>query len=193
LKIKYKTNRSLRFFLGIIVLLLTALIAVNGTKAVLKSIYPLKYKEYVYRYSSRNNLNPYLVFAIIKAESNFDPLATSNKKAKGLMQITDETGEWIARRLKMEKYSADYLYNPETNISMGCWYLGWLMKQFNDIDLVIAAYNGGHGNVNEWLKDRNLSSSGISLEKIPFKETQNYLKRVRKNLYIYKKLYEKNY
>jgi len=162
-----------------------------GQKMVLKQIYPLRYGNFVYKYSELYNLDPYFVFAIIKAESNFNPRATSGKNARGLMQITDKTGRWIAWMMKLEYRENESLYDPETNIGMGCWYLCWLMKQFNnDTDLVIAAYNGGSGRVNEWLKDKNLSMSGSSLDRIPFKETNNFLFRVKNNYSIYKKLYE---
>lgn len=159
-----------------------------------KVMFPLKYKEYVYKYSLEHGIDPYLVFAIIKAESSFNPKATSPKEAKGLMQITERTGRWGAKSLKLKQFSTDKLYDPETNIRIGCWYLSILMKEFNDnIDLVIAAYNGGSGNVSGWLKDRNYSNSGTSLEKIPFKETDRYLKKVKNYHSIYKGIYEKTF
>lgn len=152
----------------------------------------MKYEEYVYRYSEKSNIDPYLVFAVIKAESGFEAGAVSKKNAKGLMQITEKTGNWGAQNLNLSRYNSESLFNPETNICIGCWYLGNLMKEFNNnLDLVITAYNGGSGNVNEWLKDKSLSNTGNSLEKIPFKETERYVKKVRDYYFIYKRLYEK--
>lgn len=156
-----------------------------------KVIYPLRYRENVLKYSARYNIDPYLVFAIIKAESNFNPKAVSRKSAKGLMQITDKTGAWGAEKTKIENFDTDDLYDPEININIGCWYLSNLMKEFNgNIDLVIAAYNGGSGNVNEWIKNSANNSDGNMLPKIPFKETREFQKKVKKFYHIYRQLYE---
>jgi len=133
-----------------------------------KIIFPLKYSEYVYKYSVENNIDPYLVFAIIKAESGFNPRAVSRKNARGLMQISEVTGKWGAESLGYKEFSIESLYEPEINIQIGCWYLNTLMNEFNNnIDLVIAAYNGGSGNVNKWLKNKDYSNSGSNLKKIP--------------------------
>jgi soluble lytic murein transglycosylase len=185
LSIRYKKTKRI-----IILLFFFATIAfiINNT---VKVMFPLRYKQYVYNYSVANNIDPYLVFAIMKAESSFNPKALSKKGARGLMQITERTGKWGAESLKIEGYSKDKLYDPETNIKIGCWYLSTLMKEFdNNIDLVIAAYNGGSGNVTGWLKDSNYSKTGTSLDKIPFKETDAYLKKVKNYHSIYKGLYE---
>jgi soluble lytic murein transglycosylase len=158
---------------------------------MLKINYPLKYREEVFKYADNYQVDTYLIFAIIKAESGFKPNAVSKKNARGLMQITETTGKWIADKIGIKNYSFDSLFNPDTNIRMGCWYVKWLLDYFNNnADLAIAAYNGGTGNVKEWLKDRNLSDSGDSLNKIPFKETNDFLKRVKNYVSVYKKLYE---
>ncbi|MCX7842769.1 MAG: lytic transglycosylase domain-containing protein [Clostridia bacterium] len=157
-------------------------------------IYPMKYRDYVFFYSEKYNIDPFLVFAIIKAESNFNSKATSKRNARGLMQITDRTGRWGAEKLGIGDFMAEDLYDPETNISIGCWYLAHLMKQFDgDVDLVIAAYNGGSGKVSEWLKNKEYSDTGENLDRIPFSETRIYLDRVRNNYTIYKELYEKDF
>lgn len=179
-----------------IIYIITFIIVVVGIAVILnnavKIIFPLKYKEYVYKYSLENNVDPYLVFAIIKAESSFNPYAVSHKNARGLMQISEITGKWGAKSLGLKNYTPESLYEPETNIKIGCWYLSVLMKEFdNNLDLVIAAYNGGSGNVNEWLKNSNYSNTGIDLEKIPFKETEKFLKKVKNYYSVYKRLYEK--
>ena len=159
-----------------------------------KAIYPVKYKDYVLEYSVKYDLDPYLVFAMIKVESNFKSDAMSSKNARGLMQITDKTGKWGAGLLKLDNYSLNSLYDPETNIYIGCWYIKSLLKEFgNDVDLALAAYNGGSGNVKEWLKDKSLSASGKSLDRIPFKETESYVKKVGNCRTAYKKLYENGF
>jgi soluble lytic murein transglycosylase len=183
-----------RYFFIFTAALLLILFIINNSTSVLRLSYPLKYKENVYAYSSMYKVDPYLVFSIIKAESSFNPDATSHKNARGLMQISEPTGKWGAEKLKLEGYNNNKLYNPDVNIKIGCWYLNSLMKEFgNNLDLVLAAYNSGSGNVNEWLKNKEYSESGISLDKIPFKETDQYVKRVKNNYSVYRRLYTKDY
>jgi len=156
------------------------------------SMHPLKYREIIEKYSSEYGLDAYLIMAIIKVESNYNKDAVSHKGAKGLMQLTDQTAQWGAQKLGMDDYASDKVYDPETNIKIGCWYLNNLMKEFdNNLSLVLAAYNGGSGNVNKWLNDENLSKSGKTLDKIPFKETEQFIKKVMKEYHIYVKLYKK--
>ena len=83
------------------------------------------------------------------------------------------------------------IYDPETNIRIGCWYLNTLYKEFGKTDLVIVAYNGGSGNVKKWLSDREYSYDGENLRIIPFSETDSYLQKVKKNYEQYNKLYSK--
>ena len=184
-------KRRLKRLLLFTVLLTITVLVVNNS---VKTVFPLKYKEFVFRYSMENRLDPYLVFAIIKVESSFNPQAISSKKARGLMQLTEKTAVWGANVMSIEDFTIEKLYDPEINIRIGCWYLNRLMKEFdNDTDLVITAYNGGSGNVSEWLKDRNYSISGKNLDRIPFKETESYLKKVKNCHEVYKKLYEKGF
>lgn len=156
-------------------------------------LYPLEYKDIVQVYSKEFDIDPFLVFAIIKAESNFKPEAVSSKNARGLMQISEGTGKWGAEKLHLDDYSGEKLFDPQINIRIGCWYLSVLFGEFNDLNLVITAYNGGSGNVTGWLNDRSLSADGKTLDKIPFKETEQYLKKVNNYYSIYKRLYESKF
>jgi soluble lytic murein transglycosylase len=188
-----KSKKSFKYIILIAATLFVIVAMIHGKSMLLKMSYPLKYKEQVFKYSEQNKIDPYLVFAIIKAESGFDATATSKKNAKGLMQVTDETGQWAAKDLRISQFHKNDLYDPDTNIQIGCWYIRWLMDYFNgELELVIAAYNGGNGNVSKWLKNKKYSSSGNTLEKIPYKETDLYLKKVSNYYGVYKKLYEKD-
>jgi soluble lytic murein transglycosylase len=158
-----------------------------------RSLYPLKYEDLVEKYSKRYDLDPFLVMAVIKVESSFRYNAVSQKNARGLMQITEGTGRWGADKLGMKDYSAEMLFEPEANIHIGCWYLNSLYRQFGDTDLVLAAYNAGSGNVSKWLSDKDLSSDGRVLDRIPFRETERYIKKVKNSYIIYKKLYENKF
>jgi soluble lytic murein transglycosylase len=152
---------------------------------VLYRIYPLDYEEEIAEWSRTYTINEYLVCAVICAESRFDETAVSPKGAVGLMQIMPDTGEWAAGKIGIEGYSDQMLTDPNTNIRIGCWYLSYLDDKFSgDARKVLAAYNAGPANVQEWLE------TDEALENIPFEETENYLERVQRNYEIYKGLYD---
>ena len=152
-------------------------------------LYPVTYKEYILDSSENYTLDPKLILAVIKTESNFDPQAVSSKGAKGLMQISDSTGIWGSEVLDINDFSINSLYNPEINIKIGAWYLRLLMDQYKDTDTALAAYNGGSGNVSRWLQNPQYSSDGISLENIPFPETKIYVEKVNSNYKYYDLIY----
>ena len=106
-----------------------------------------------------------MIAAIIKVESDFDTNAVSPMNAKGLMQIVPDTGKWISERLE-EEYHDDKLHDPDYNIHLGAYYYEYLYEHFGDVEIALAAYNGGMGNVEEWLKDPNISYHGDKLDNI---------------------------
>ncbi len=165
-----------------LILVCAAAILLRGV-AVYK-LYPLKYQEQIKQYSEVYNIDAYFVSAVICAESGFDQQAISSKGAIGLMQIMPDTGEWAAGKIGIENYSLSVLNEPDTNIQIGCWYLGYLRDKFDgDPRKVLAAYNAGPSNVGDWL----VEDSG--LENIPFEETDSYIEKVQNNYEIYKGLY----
>lgn len=187
---KSKGNSRFFTFLSILAIFLLTVFALYNAG---RSLYPLKYEELVEKYSERYDLDPFLVLAVIKVESSFRHNAVSHKNARGLMQITEGTGKWGADKIGLKEYTAEKLFEPEANIHIGCWYLSSLYNQFGDTDLVLAAYNAGSGNVTKWLEDEELSSDGRELDRIPFKETEKYIRKVKNSYIIYKKLYENEF
>lgn len=156
---------------------------------LMKSLYPLRYEELICEYSKEYNLDEYMVMALIKAESNYIYDAHSGV-ARGLMQITDETALWIAKKLSMD-FSKDDIVSPETNINMGCFYLSYLLDYYKgDEKLALCAYNAGMGNVNKWLKNKKYSNDNKTLDTIPFEETRKYIEKIEKNKEIYISLYK---
>lgn len=151
-------------------------------------LYPLKYTEHIKEYSSIYGLDPVLVCAVINAESGFNKDAVSIKGASGLMQIMEPTANWHAEEIGLSGFNyQDDIFDPEKNIMIGCWYLGVLKKQYGgDLELVLAAYNAGSGNVSKWLKDSRYSKDGATLEVVPYKETSDYIERVTQNMKVYK-------
>ena len=148
-----------------------------------------EYSEYVTLYSNKYGLEENLVYSIIKSESNFNQNAVSGKGAIGLMQIMESTGRWAASEIGIKDFEPSMLLNPETNIEIGCWYLKWLMKNFDNMETVIAAYNAGNGNVSRWLSDSEYSDDGVKISLIPYSETKTYVKKVRLFYNLYKMIY----
>lgn len=150
---------------------------------VLKQIYPIQYQTYVEKYSEENNLDKYLVYAIIKVESNFNPEAKSSVGAMGLMQLMEETAT------EMSNNDED-LFNPETNIKLGTSYLAYLLEMYNgNTVLALIAYNAGLGNVETWIKDGIIKPDGSDIENIPYKETENYVRKILNSYQMYLKIY----
>lgn len=157
---------------------------------ILKRIYPMEYSEYVEKYSKENGLDKYLIYAIIKAESNFDSNATSTASAKGLMQLMEETAVERSNVINNENVGENDLYDPETNIKLGTSYFAYLLGLYNgNITLAIIAYNAGLGNVQQWIKDGIIKKDGSDIENIPFKETENYVRKILRDYQMYLKLY----
>lgn len=159
-----------------------------------KETHPDDFKSYVKTYAAEYNVPEYVIFAVIETESGFDKNAESSVGARGLMQMMPSTFKWLTGPDHLgEKLGADKLYEPEVSIKYGTYYLNYLYKKFDyNWDTAFAAYNAGEGNVSKWLDDKNYSDGDGNLTKIPFKETESYVKKVNDNIEIYKKLYYKN-
>lgn len=181
-------SRGIRNFTTLLFLLICFGLAVRFI--ALPRVFPMRYQKMVMQYAAEFGVEPSLVYGVIHTESKFRPGAVSAKQAKGLMQITDGTGEWAAGKLGLAEYSNMSLYNPEINIRIGCWYLNNLNNQFHgNWDTTLAAYNAGSGNVSKWLANAQYSQDGSTLSEIPFEETKNYVKRVKRTQKIYQWFY----
>lgn len=155
-----------------------------------KKVFKLEYSEYVYKYAEENEIDPYLIFSIIKAESNFNRNIESSSGAIGLMQLMEATAIEMANEIGEEVVVKEALYNPEINIKIGTSYYAYLIKRYNGNEqLAMAAYNAGMGNVDTWIEKGIIKEDGSDLENIPFKETNNYVRKIVRNYKIYKKLY----
>lgn len=153
---------------------------------VRKHLYPLKYKEEITYYADYYGHDRALIFAVVKTESGFDDKVVSKAGAVGLMQIKEQTAEYIAKKLGAERYD---LTNATDNINFGCFYLKYLLLRFENIDTALIAYNAGEGNVSAWLSNPKYSEDKKTLKHIPFNESKEYIKKIHKNLEKYKKLY----
>ena len=167
-------SKLTRLLLFILAAALAVIACFSGYKVGKHTLYPVAYSDYITKYSHENGLDPFLVMAVIKQESNFVPDASSGY-AHGLMQLTPETAEWNANAMELSDY--DYM-DPETSIKIGCHYLRYLIDRYDNVDTALAAYNGGMGHVDEWLHDPEYSSNGVTLDYIPFSETRAYVEKV---------------
>jgi len=151
--------------------------------------YPRPYSETVAAAAAEFNVDPLLIWAVMREESRFDPEALSYAGARGLMQVTPMTQTFIAEQLG-ENISPGDAFRPPPNIRMGAWYLHFLTTYFKgDIDLAILAYNGGAASVESWQKDPRVSNRDDLLRWIGFGETREYLERVSLSYRAYQELY----
>lgn len=176
--------------IAVILIIILGFVALyNNISWFMSYIYPLKYKESIVNYSAEYGVDPYLVASVIKVESNFSPKVVSKRGAIGLMQIMPKTAIWAAEQMGIEDFQVEDLQSPDLNIRIGTWYLSSLLDEFdNNVTLALAAYNGGRGNVNNWLNQgRQIQQKE---EEIPFPETRNFVMRVKKSYKWYKRLYK---
>lgn len=167
------------------------LLAVAGLCAVglfmaVRIQFPIRHLDIIE--ANRGYLDTDLVLSVIMAESSFDPNAQSHAGAQGLMQLMPATALDIAGRMGKLDFTPEDVWDPETNLRLGMFYLNWLYTRYHgDITLVLAAYNAGLGRVDTWLGDPNLSYNG-TLTSIPFNETSNYVRRIGQFRHIYRVL-----
>ena len=190
-KIKMKRHGCLRLFILAAVTFFALFFAVDkGRDTLLEFLYPTKYSDIVEKRSEEFGIDKYLVYSVIRTESKFKEDALSDVGAKGLMQLMDETAKECNEKGGFGYNIPDDIYNPEVNITLGCYYLDKLIENYyGDISLAITAYNGGTGNVGKWLKDKNLSDGDGGLLEIPFEETKGYVEKVLSSYDRYKKIY----
>lgn len=203
----HRIPRAARAAIGfvLIVCLLTCAVAVTRSylaaqeerrrleaEAAERAQHPLYYEDAIRANASVQGVDPSLVAAIILCESSYDPQAVSRLGARGLMQLMEDTAEWVAHKLDEDDadYSFDLLFDPETNIRFGTWYLGYLSRRFDgDAKKIVCAYHAGQGNVDSWLSNPAYSSDGVTLETIPTQDTASYANRVLKAQAVYQKYY----
>jgi soluble lytic murein transglycosylase len=157
---------------------------------LLRVIYPFPFQDLVRPEAEDRGVDPYLVAAVIRRESAFNPTVTSSAGAIGLMQIMPRTGRGLAQEAGMNRYDPELLRQPELNVHLGVRYLASLLQQYQgDLALVLSAYNAGPSRANRW---RNLPEGRdpeLLMERIPFAETRDYVRNVKINLALYRELY----
>ena len=150
--------------------------------------FPQKYKELVFKYADKYAVPRELVFAVIKTESGFDPNALSNQEAMGLMQLLQSTAEDMAKNYLNENPDTINLYDPETNIKYGTYYLQYLFSLFGSWEKAIIAYNWGLGRLRNFIDNHGYTEGDY--DSIIEKEPRNYIKKVTYYWEKYKEIYK---
>ena len=175
----------------IVVLIVTILLVLFKDK-LLKILYPKTYSEIISVYAEEYDVEENLIYAVIKAESNFDSRAVSNKDAIGLMQIVEDTAIDVAKKNNIEidtENIEEEILDIDNNINIGTKYLSTLLTQYGNIEVALAAYNAGIGTVNNWIEKQIIQADGSDIENIPYKETNNYVRKILRDYRIYNELY----
>jgi len=155
-------------------------------------LYPLPYWDLVARFASEHGVDPYLLLALMKQESGFQPDAISPAAARGLMQLMPGTARELARRLKVPFRGSAALYEPEVSIRLGSFYFRQMLDDFGGVmEKGLAAYNGGGSNVRRWEKKLTNPDTVVFVSNIGFRETKLYVLRVLGNYWTYRRLYAK--
>lgn len=174
------------------ILLIFVVIYVTTLWVYQNILFPRKYKDIVEQAAHIYNVDPNLIYAIIKQESGFDKKAVSHSGAKGLMQIMDATAQDMSRNINTIDKNAYDIYDPYTNIFIGTKYISYLINYFNgNYYLAIIAYNAGMGKIEEWL-DKPFTEYvdyNSVYECIEYPETKNYITNVVNYYHSYTKLY----
>jgi len=173
--------------LGIVVsLALTTWLYLRGPAFWQRTYYPLHYQAEIAESASRHRVNPYLVAAIINAESGWKPDRQSSVGAIGLMQVMPSTAKDLARTGKVDsaKYPTSRLSDPSVNIEYGTAYVRYLVDRYHEIQTVLAAYNAGLRHADEWAH-----KGGAITTAIEFPETKHYVLRVSRGKERYESLY----
>ena len=151
-----------------------------ATREVKEQAYPLEYADIIRTAAKENGLDESLLRAVIWCESGYRPDAVSSIGARGLMQLTEDTFNWVRWRLDEEDMT-DFgdAFDPETNIRYGAYLLRWLIDSFGgETSTAIAAYHAGANVVRGWLENPAYSSDGETLDNIPYQDTAAYVPAV---------------
>ncbi len=144
-----------------------------------KYVYPVKFDSFVEKYSTLENIDKNLIYGIINTESGFDENALSNVGASGLMQIMPDTFDWIKFKKNDERdLTFEDMSDPEINIEYGTFLISYLYERFGSVELAAAAYHAGMTQVDNWLKDSEVSPDGETIEVYPSDVTGHYVNKV---------------
>lgn len=176
---------------------------INLPSGMERILFPKRYEALVDDYAERLKLDKDFVLSLIRQESIFDPFALSQVGAKGLMQLMGKTAglelvsvkksSYISSQKKRELTSKSkhdsYLFEADANILLGTHHLQGLLNKYEDLVFTLSAYNAGANAVDRWKSKFQTADILCFIERIPYKETRNYVKLILRNYFYYKKWY----
>ncbi|MGO4495845.1 lytic transglycosylase domain-containing protein [Paenibacillus sp. 2RAB27] len=175
--------RKKRMFALLLIIFVMVLFMNSGI--IGRKLYPIYFQQEIKQSAAKHKIDPFLIAAIIRVETNYKYHLESSKGALGLMQLMPDTADWIVESSNLGPHTQEDLLRVDINIYLGSWYLNWLIKHYNgNLVYAIAAYNAGQGNVNKWKNGNVWDGSEDNIRDIPFGETRHYVQRV---LYYYEK------
>ncbi len=146
--------------------------------------YPTPFEAPMRDHAKKNGVDEAWVFGLVRQESRFMADVRSRAGAMGLMQIMPATGQWLAKKAGLKNFQGNTVIQPDTNISLGTYYLKYLIEELAHPVLATAAYNAGPSRAKRWRDDKPLEGA-IYAETIPFTETRDYVKKVMSNAMFY--------
>ena len=154
-----------------------------------EGLFPKPYWYDLKRFSNNNGLDPYLVAALIRQESEFNPNAVSRANAVGLMQLLPRVGREVAHQEKLRSFAPNQLFTPAINLQLGTHYFHSMVDKFGVVEYALAAYNAGDDRVEEWQGIAKYRDVAEFVESIPFTETRDYVEAIVRNANMYRLLY----
>lgn len=188
---KYRTRHPLLRWLAVLLALGILLVSVFFRSRIARAEYPCRYSEYVTYYAAKYDIDPLILYSFIRTESNFDPAAQSDAGARGLMQITEVTFDWIKTKIAPdEALTFDDLFDPETNIRFGSYFVAYcLLRYDNHLATAAAAYHSGVGTVDGLLADPACSPDGQTLTHYPYPQMRRYVHKITTGYQRYQEIY----
>ena len=178
--------------LGIVVVIAALVYLLVAQRMVVpgltERLYPIRYQEGISRVAERYGVDPYLIAAVARTESGYDPEAVSHAGAVGVMQLMPDTAEWIVGLAGWKGGQEPDLTDPDDNLELGAFYLAYLLERFDgDRRAAIAAYNAGPNVVAQWVSGGD--GGGIDLANVRFPETLTFVERVEEFVALYEQLH----
>ena len=188
---KYRTRHPLLRWLAVLLALGILLVSVFFRSRIARAEYPCRYSEYVTYYAAKYDIDPLILYSFIRTESNFDPAAQSDAGARGLMQITEVTFDWIKTKIAPdEDLTFNDLFDPETNIRFGSYFVAYcLLRYDNHLATAAAAYHSGVGTVDSLLADPACSPDGQTLTHYPYPQMRRYVHKITTGYQRYQEIY----
>ena len=188
---KYRTRHPLLRWLAVLLALGILLVAVFFRSRIARAQYPCRYADTVTRYAELYDIDPLVLYAFIRTESNFNPNAQSGAGARGLMQITEVTFDWIKLKIAPdEALTFDDLFDPETNIRFGSYFVAYCLQRYGgDLATAAAAYHSGVGTVDGLLADSACSPDGQTLSHYPYPQMRRYVHKITTAYQRYQEIY----